>query len=84
MRRIVIRAHSSEKASRLLDEENTITLIVEREANKHDIARYLESTYGVKVLEVRTMITSRGEKKAYVKLSPEHKARDLAVKMGMV
>ncbi|MCX8195706.1 MAG: 50S ribosomal protein L23 [Acidilobaceae archaeon] len=80
---VVIRAHASEKASRLL-EENVITLIVERNATKHQIKRFLEERLGVKVVEVRTLITSKGEKKAYVKLAPGFNARDLAVKLGTV
>ncbi|MEN2999981.1 MAG: 50S ribosomal protein L23 [Acidilobaceae archaeon] len=80
---VVIRAHASEKASRLL-EENVITLVVERGANKHQVKRFLEERFGVKVLEVRTLITARGEKRAYVKLAPEFSAKDLSVKLGTV
>jgi large subunit ribosomal protein L23 len=81
---IIIRVHFSEKASILMDKENVITLIVDRRASKHDIKRVFEDVFQVKVVEVRTLITSRGEKKAYVKLAPEFKARDVATRLGVV
>ena len=81
---IIIRVHFSEKASILMDKENVITLIVDRRATKHDIKRVLEDIFQVKVVKVRTLITSRGEKKAYVKLAPEFKARDVATRLGVV
>jgi large subunit ribosomal protein L23 len=81
---IIVRVHFSEKASTLMDKENVITLIVDRRASKHDIKRVFEDIFQVKVVEVRTLITSRGEKKAYVKLAPEFKARDVATRLGVV
>lgn len=81
---IIIRVHSSEKAISLMDEENIITFIVDRRATKHDVKRVVEELFKVKVVEVRTLITPRGEKKAYVKLAPEFKARDLATRLGVV
>jgi len=65
-----------------MEKENKLTFIVRREATKKDIKRAIESLYKVKVDKVNTLITIRGEKKAYVKLSPEHSAIDLASKLG--
>ncbi|MDM7275664.1 MAG: 50S ribosomal protein L23 [Thermoprotei archaeon] len=84
MKNVIIRVHSSEKASRLMDNENIITLIVDRRATRHEVKRAFEEMFKVKVVEVRTLITSRGEKKAYVKLSPEVKAREIATRIGIV
>jgi len=33
---------------------------------------------------VRTLITPEGDKKAFVKLSPDFKAADLAVRLGIL
>ncbi|MCE4620766.1 MAG: 50S ribosomal protein L23 [Desulfurococcales archaeon] len=74
----------SEKASRLLEEENTLTLIVRRDATKPDIKKAVEILYDVKVDKVRTLITPKGEKKAYVKLAKEYNAAELASKLGLV
>jgi len=83
-REVIIRPLMSEKALRLLEELNTLTFIVRRDANKHDIKRAVERLYGVKVEKVNTLITPQGEKKAYVKLSKEYKASDIAAKLGLL
>ncbi|ESQ23161.1 MAG: archaeal ribosomal protein L23 [uncultured Acidilobus sp. MG] len=83
-REVIIRPLMSEKALRLLEELNTLTFIVRRDANKHDIKRAVERLYGVKVEKVNTLITPQGEKKAYVKLSKEYKASDVATKLGLL
>ncbi len=74
----------SEDSVKLIETENKITFIVRREANKHDIKRAVEELYEVKVDRVSTLTTPDGKKKAYVKLSPESKASDLAVKLGIL
>jgi len=83
-REVIIRPVMSEKALRLLEELNTLTFIVRRDANKHEIKRAVEKLYGVEVEKVNTLITPQGEKKAYVKLSKEYKASDLAAKLGLL
>jgi LSU ribosomal protein L23P len=83
-REVIIRPLMSEKALRLLEELNTLTFIVRRDANKHEIKRAVERLYGVKVEKVNTLITPQGEKKAYVKLSKEYKASDVAAKLGLL
>jgi large subunit ribosomal protein L23 len=83
-REVIIRPLMSEKALRLVEELNTLTFIVRRDANKHEIKRAVERLYGVKVEKVNTLITPQGEKKAYVKLSKDYKASDLAAKLGLL
>jgi len=82
--KIIVRPIHSEKALALIDKQNTLTFIVDRTASKHDIKRAVETIFGVKVAEVRTLITSRGEKKAYVKLAPEYKASNIATQLGLM
>ena len=81
---IIIRPVQSEKALRLIEEQNTLTFIVDRKATKHDIKRAIESAFGVKVEKVNTLITPRGEKKAYVKLAKEYSASDVAARLGLL
>jgi len=80
IKRIVI----TQDAVTLIEKENKITFIVDIRATKGDVKRAVEELYGVKVEKVNTMITPRGEKKAYVKLKPEYKAADLAVELGIL
>jgi large subunit ribosomal protein L23 len=74
----------SEKAVTLLESENKITFIVDARSDKHDIRRAIEQLYEVRVDQVRTLITPEGDKKAFVKLSPDFKAADLAVRLGIL
>ncbi|MEM4484993.1 MAG: 50S ribosomal protein L23 [Sulfolobales archaeon] len=81
---VIIRPVTSEKALSLIEKENVITLIVDRRANKKVIKEAVERLYEVKVERVRTLITRTGEKKAYIKLSREYKASDIATKLGVL
>jgi large subunit ribosomal protein L23 len=81
---IIIRAVMSEKSLKLMEEQNTLTFIVKRTASKPQIKQAVEKMLGVKVVKVRTLITPRGEKKAYVKLSKEYNASEIASRLGIV
>jgi len=74
----------SEDAVTLLESENKITFIVNINSDKHDIKRAIQELYEVKVQDVRTLITAEGEKKAFVRLTPDFKASDLAVRLGIL
>jgi len=81
---VVIYPMVSEDTVKLIETENKITFIVNQKASKHDVKRAVEELYEVKVSRVSTLTTPEGKKKAYVKLSPESKASDLAVKLGLL
>jgi len=74
----------TERASRMIEKENKITFIVNRNATKHDIKRAVERLYDVRIEKVNVIIARDGTKKAFVKLSPEYNAADLAVKLGIL
>lgn len=74
----------TEKAMRMVEDENKLVFIVDRRANKRSIKRAIEELFDVRVEKVRTVITLRGEKKAIVKLSKEYKAVDVAVRLGLL
>ncbi|MEM7814122.1 MAG: 50S ribosomal protein L23 [Candidatus Aenigmatarchaeota archaeon] len=76
--------YTTEKSVALIDKENKIVFIVDRKANKKQIKEAFEKLFEVKVEKVNTEITFKGEKKAYIKLKPEFKARDVATKLGIV
>jgi len=75
-------AYLTEKAVGLVEKENKLVFIVDRKADKKQIKEAIEKAFDVKVAKVNTQIKG-GEKKAYVKLKPESKAIDVAVKLGM-
>jgi len=74
----------TEVTSRMLETENKIVFIVNKAANKKEIKQAVEHLYEVGVAKVNVTITSKGEKKAYVKLLPDFKAVDVAIKLGIL
>jgi len=81
---LIIRIVATEKALSLIEKANTLTFIVNRRATKSEIKEAIEKIFNVKVEKVRVLITSRGEKKAYIKLTPEYKASDIATRLGII
>ncbi|MCK4380453.1 MAG: 50S ribosomal protein L23 [Candidatus Lokiarchaeota archaeon] len=73
----------TEKTFDLIEKENKLVFIVDRKANKNQIKRAIEKLHNVKVIKVNTMITSKGEKKAFIKLHPEYSAQDIAIDLGI-
>lgn len=74
----------TEVASRMLETENKLVFMVSLKASKTDVRRAVEELYEVRVEKVNVLITPRGEKKAYVKLHPDYKAADVAIKLGIL
>ncbi|HHI00316.1 MAG: 50S ribosomal protein L23 [Thermotogae bacterium] len=81
--KVIIRPVVTEKAISMVERENKLTFIVDRRATKQDIKRAVEEIYNVKVEKVNTLITMKGEKKAYVKLKPEYNASEVAARIGL-
>jgi len=74
----------TEVTSRILETENKLVFVVNNKATKKDIKGAVEDLYDVVVEKVNVAITSKGEKKAFVKLHPDYKAVDVAIKLGIV
>jgi large subunit ribosomal protein L23 len=53
----------TEKALRLAEKENKITVIVDRTATKKQIADEIRRLYGVEVEKVNTLITPQGRRR---------------------
>jgi large subunit ribosomal protein L23 len=74
----------TEVASRMIETENRLVFIVNMKATKTDVRRAVEELYEVVVEKVNTLITPKGEKKAFVKLHPDYRASDIAIKLGIL
>lgn len=74
---------TSEKAVRMIDIDNTLVFSVQRNAHKPEIKKEVETLFSVKVASVRTGIRNN-VKYAYVKLSKENPAIDVATKLGII
>jgi large subunit ribosomal protein L23 len=74
----------TEVTSRLIETENKLVFAVNIKATKKDVKAAVEELYQVKVKNVNTVITTKGEKKAFVRLEPEYSAADVAIKLGIL
>jgi len=74
----------TEKATMMLEGENKLQFIVQRDATKQDIRRELESVFEQEVSEVRTMMTMKGEKKAIVRFVDEKAAEEILSRLGIM
>ena len=74
----------TESASLMVEKDNKLIFIVNLKAGKSDVKRAVEQLYEVKVAKITMLITPQGEKKAFVKLTPEYKASDVAIKLGIL
>ena len=74
----------TEVSSRILEAENKLVFVVNRNATKRDIKLAVEELYDVVVVKVNSTLTPEGEKKAFVKLHPDYKAVDVAIKLGIL
>lgn len=74
----------TEKAVNHIEKNNQLTFIVTDKTTKQQVKEEIERLYKVKVTRVNMLHTMKGKKKAYVKLSPESKATDLATKLKIM
>ena len=75
---------TTEKAVKLMEAENKLLFRVHVKAKKPEIKNAVEELFKVKVLKVSTFHTPKGEKRAYVKLSKEKPAIDIATQLGLM
>lgn len=75
---------STEKSIRLMESENKLIFMVDRRSNKLEIKKAIEDLFKVKVIKVNTYIGPDGKKRAYIKLSDETPAIDVATQLGLM
>ena len=82
--KVILYPLMTESASLMVEQENKLVFMVDLKAVKIDVRRAVEELYEVKVEKVNILITPEGRKKAFVKLDPEFKAVDVAIKLGLL
>ena len=75
---------TTESAMKKIQSGNTLVFIVSPKINKKAIKHIMNKLYKVKIMKVNTLITPEGEKKAYIRLSPDSDALDVANKIGFI
>ncbi|KAF8939388.1 60S ribosomal protein L25 [Dissophora ornata] len=75
---------NTESAMKKIEENNTLVFLVDVKANKRQIKDALKKMYDVTALKVNTLIRPDGNKKAYIKLTADVDALDVANKIGFI
>ena len=74
----------TERSVNMIENENKLVFIVDRRATKHEIAAAVMELYEVEAETVNTLITRKGEKKAFIKLKDGYDASDVAIRLGIL
>lgn len=67
-----------------IEEHNTLVFIVDLKANKRNIKDAVKKLYDVEAAKVNTLIRPDGRKKAYVRLTADFDALEVANKIGFI
>jgi len=67
-----------------IEDNNTLTFIVDLLANKRQIKDAVKKLYDIEIVRVNTLIRPDGLKKAYARLSPDHEALEVANRIGII
>jgi large subunit ribosomal protein L23Ae len=75
---------TTESSMKLIEDSNTLVFIVDIKANKRQIKAAVRELYNIECEKVNTLITPRGLKKSYVRLSKDYDALDVANRVGVI
>ncbi|KAG8683279.1 60S ribosomal protein L25 [Ceratobasidium sp. 395] len=80
----IVHPLATESAMKRIEDHNTLVFIVDLKSNKRQIKDAVKKLYDVEVAKINTLIRPDGRKKAYVRLTPDHDALDVANKIGFI
>merc|ERR1711870_38155 len=75
---------TTESAMKKIEEINTLVFLVDIQATKLKIKEAVRAMYDVQCAKVNTLIRPDGKKKAYVHLTPDYDALDVANRIGII
>merc|ERR1712194_643234 len=75
---------TTESAMKKIEEINPLVFLVGIKANKPQIKEAVRALYDVKCAKVNTLIRPDGRKKAYVHLTQDYDALDVANRIGII
>mmetsp|Transcript_9939 Transcript_9939/g.24503 ORF Transcript_9939/g.24503 Transcript_9939/m.24503 type:complete len:149 (-) Transcript_9939:69-515(-) len=75
---------TTESAMKKIEDNNTLVFIVDVRANKQQIKAAVKAMYKIECQKVNTLIRPDGQKKAYVRLTQDHDALDVAHNIGII
>jgi len=75
---------TTETAMKKIEDNNTLVFIVDVKANKRQIKEAVQQMYEIQCQKINTLIRPDGQKKAYVRLTPDFDALDVANRVGII
>ncbi|PVZ99585.1 hypothetical protein BB558_004380 [Smittium angustum] len=81
---VIIRPLNTETAMKKIEDMNTLVFLCDVRANKFHIKDAVKRLYDVNAIKINTLIRPDGYKKAYVRLTPDVDALDVANKIGFI
>jgi len=75
---------TTESAMKKIEDNNTLVFMVDVRANKYQISDAVKRMYDIQSEKINTLIRPDGQKKAYVRLSSDYDALDVANKIGII
>jgi len=82
--RTLVHPLNTESAMKKIEENNTLVFVVDLKANKRQIKDAVKKLYDVDAAKINTLIRPDGRKKAYVRLTADHDALEVANKIGFI
>ncbi|KAI9024308.1 ribosomal protein L23/L15e core domain-containing protein [Phycomyces nitens] len=82
--RVIRQPLNTETAMKKIEQHNTLTFIVDVKANKAQIKDSVKRLYDVEAAKINTLIRPDGYKKAFVRLTADFDALDVANKIGFI
>ena len=74
----------TESAMKKIEDDNTLVFICDIKANKKQIKDAIKRMYQVDAEKINTLITPKGNKKAFIRLTADVDALEVASKIGFV
>ncbi|CAM9131982.1 unnamed protein product, partial [Chrysoparadoxa australica] len=75
---------TTESAMKKIEDNNTLVFIVDKVSNKRQIKIAVKDMYEISTSKVNTLITPDGRKKAYVRLTQDYDALEIANRIGII
>jgi large subunit ribosomal protein L23 len=80
--KVIFHPYVTEKTMNFMEKNNALEFVVRKNASKKQIKYSIEKMFEVKVQDINTRITKNG-KHAIVKFSPDYKAEDIGMRIGI-
>ncbi|EPZ34567.1 60S ribosomal protein L23a-like protein [Rozella allomycis CSF55] len=75
---------TTETAMQMIENERTLVFVCDVRANKRQIRDAVKKLYDVQAARINTLIRPDGQKKAFVKLTADSNALEVASKIGFI